>query len=145
MTLIEAILPHPRLLFLSVLADQFDAETVLVPLPVSQPKTDAVIKHELNLKDPPLSLRPVNIENKENIIDGNLLAAPAPQHLRSVTAPILPCRLKNDVSSSRWCNTIDDLILFHSRLPSFEWFASIAKQYVFLYSSKRENRSDNSE
>lgn len=89
------------MLLSSLLVDQFDAEIVLAPLPIVQPRTDVVIKHELSLKDSSQSLRPVNIENKENVLDGNLLPAPAPHHLRSVTAPILPCRLKNDVRSSR--------------------------------------------
>jgi hypothetical protein len=90
-----------RMLFASLLVDQFDAETVLVPLPGMQPKTDAVLKHEVSVKESLPPLRPVNIENKENAIDGNLLPALAPHHLRPVTALVLPCRLKNDVRSNR--------------------------------------------
>jgi len=54
------------------------------------PKTDAAIKLELGTKE---QSRLITIENKENIIDGNLLPASS----RSAAMPVIPCRLKNDV------------------------------------------------
>jgi hypothetical protein len=54
------------------------------------PKTDATMKES----------RLITIENKENILDGNLLPAPIPISSRLVTVPAIPCRPKNDVRSS---------------------------------------------
>ena len=137
------------MLLSSLLVDHFDAETVLVPIPIVQPKTDVVLKHELSLKDSSQSLRPVHIENKENVHDGNLLPAPAPHHLRSVTAPILPCRLKNDVRSSRRLFQVPSLLIwFFLTLDSFLLngsSASLSNFFFFLYNSAWEKLSDNSE
>jgi hypothetical protein len=67
---------------------------------VTTPKTDAAIKLELGVKEQQQHQpRLMTIENKENIIDGNLLPAPLPVPSRSATVPIMPCRPKNDVSS----------------------------------------------
>ena len=41
--------------------------------------------------------RLLTVDNKENIIDGNLLPAPTPFPSRPMTVPVIPCRLKNDV------------------------------------------------
>jgi hypothetical protein len=64
------------------------------------PKTDAAIKLELGIKDQQQQSRLMTIENKENIIDGNLLPAPIPISSRPAALAVVPCRPKTDVRSS---------------------------------------------
>lgn len=79
------------------LVDKFECETILPSPPMAIPKTDATIKMELGIKDqqqqPPVRL--LTIENKENIMDGNLLPAPIPVSARLVGISVN--RPKNDV------------------------------------------------
>jgi hypothetical protein len=82
------------------LVDKFESEAILPSPPLALPKTDAAIKLEFGTKEQQPQLRLITLENKENIIDGNLLPAPTPFPSRPVTVTVLPCRLKNDVSSS---------------------------------------------
>jgi hypothetical protein len=82
------------------LVDKFECETILPSPPMAIPKTDATIKMELGIKDqqqqqPPARL--LTIENKENIMDGNLLPAPIPVSIRPVGISV--SRPKNDVRS----------------------------------------------
>ena len=59
------------------------------------PKTDAVIKLELGMRDQQQPIpRFTSADNKENMFDGNPLCA----HAQSATASVAPCRPKNDVS-----------------------------------------------
>jgi hypothetical protein len=61
------------------------------------PKNDATIKLELAIKEQQPRL--MTIENKENLIDENLLPAPIPISSRPATVLVIPCRPKNDVRS----------------------------------------------
>ncbi|UJR33209.1 hypothetical protein I4U23_020664 [Adineta vaga] len=76
--------------------DKFECESILPSPPLAIPKTDATIKLELGLKEQQSQPRLIHIENKENIIDGNLLPAPIPVSARSAAVPIIPWRAKND-------------------------------------------------
>ncbi len=79
------------------LVDKFECETILPSPPMAIPKSDAAIKLELGTKE---QTRLMTIENKENIIDGNLLPThPIPISSRPGAMPVMPCRLKNDVRS----------------------------------------------
>ncbi|CAF3620474.1 unnamed protein product [Adineta steineri] len=75
--------------------DKFECEAILPSPPMAIPKTDAAVKLEIGIKEPQSRL--MAVENKENIIDGNLLPAPIPvPSSRSAALPSIPCRLKND-------------------------------------------------
>ena len=80
--------------------DKFECETILPSPPVPIPKTDVAIKLELGMKDQQTQPCLMNIENKENIIDGNLLPAPVPIRTRSAAVPNIPWRAKADVRTN---------------------------------------------
>ena len=62
------------------------------------PKTDATLKCELDIQEQYSRL--TTIDNKENLIDGNLLPAPVPSAPKSTTIGGLQRRPKTDVRSS---------------------------------------------
>ncbi|CAF1221919.1 unnamed protein product [Adineta ricciae] len=76
--------------------DKFECETILPSPPLPIPKTDVAIKLELGIKDQQTQPCLMNIDNKENIIDGNLLPAPVPIRTRSAAVPNIPWRAKTD-------------------------------------------------
>lgn len=84
-----------RTSFFCFAVDKFEREASALPSPVCMPKTDAVIKLELGMRDQQQPIPRLTAEdNKENLFDGNPLCA----HSQAATASVAPCRPKNDVS-----------------------------------------------
>ena len=78
--------------------DKFAHQTSLPSPPMPISKTDVTLKCELDIQDEHLRL--TTIDNKENLIDDNLLPASVPSASRLATIGALQRRPKTDARSS---------------------------------------------